>query len=93
MYDICVHIRITYVYIYHELVLGNLKLKLLSQKTNHSNRCRFNLEKLKDESVRNKYEQELQIQLSQLKIDRNTTNDNYTYNYNRCSQYLKEISS
>ena len=35
----------------HDLVLCKLKLKLLSQKTKRSNRCRFNLDKLKDESV------------------------------------------
>ena len=35
----------------HDFVLCNLILKILSQKTKCSNRCRFNLDKLKDESV------------------------------------------
>ena len=38
-----------------DLVLCNLKLKHLSHKTKRSNRYRFNLDKLKDKSVGNKY--------------------------------------
>ena len=41
-------------------LLCNLTLQILSQKTKRRNRCRFNLDKLKDESVRNRYEQEIQ---------------------------------
>ena len=39
-----------------DLVLFNLKLKLLSQKTKRSNRCRFNLDKLGNKAIHKKSE-------------------------------------